>query len=367
MLKKILMMLMVITVSACGAVLKNPHVNDKEFQRELANQKKLLKDYQNKHKHSIHKKQMQPNIYAYDNYFGTQMDRMLVNSSEFCKNKMYTVGIRFTDSESHQYDVYGLTPGFPAQKAGIRKGDKIISINGSELTANETFEKLSKNKTNTVTYLTKNHKKKKVTLNGLVTCQMFLVTSNEKVMNAMADGNTIYMFPELYNFLGKNDYINTVIAHEIAHNIMSHRARKSMNSSTGQLIGLGVNILLGGNQQTQNDMMQIGHDLSQANSPEFEAEADYMGLYIMKRAGYNINNSPDNWRRMTLAEKSSDGIGVDTSHPSNPKRFVAIKKAVKEINRKAKNGQPLVPDFQKGSWAETMNWGEIKNMQKPLY
>ena len=32
-----------------------------------------------------------------------------------------------------------------------------------------------------------------------------------------------------------------------------------------------------------------------AYSPEFEAEADYVGLYILARAGYNIDRAPDAW------------------------------------------------------------------------
>ena len=53
-----------------------------------------------------------------------------------------------------------------------------------------------------------------------------------------------------------------------------------------------------------------------------EAEADYVGMYILANAGYEYANASDLWRRMS--QKDPDAIWLSTTHPSNPERYVAL-------------------------------------------
>ncbi|RUM40159.1 MAG: peptidase M48 Ste24p, partial [Desulfocapsa sp.] len=91
---------------------------------------------------------------------------------------------------------------------------------------------------------------------------------------------------------------------------------------------------------------QVGAQIGQLKySPAYEHEADYIGLYIMARAGYKIDNAAEVWRRMSAI--APDAIYVKTTHPTNPARFVAMKKTIAEIKSKKIIGLKLIPNFKK--------------------
>jgi predicted Zn-dependent protease len=79
-------------------------------------------------------------------------------------------------------------------------------------------------------------------------------------------------------------------------------------------------------------------------SKEFEAEADYVGLYLMARAGFAIEDTPNFWRRMAIAHPGSVKRGLAASHPPTPERFLALEKTVEEIDAKRARSEALLPE-----------------------
>jgi predicted Zn-dependent protease len=77
-------------------------------------------------------------------------------------------------------------------------------------------------------------------------------------------------------------------------------------------------------------------------STEFEREADYIGLYIAARAGYDPHKAIHYWRRLSVHEPSSINGGL--THPSNPSRFVAMQKTIAEIEAKQRSRLLLLPE-----------------------
>ena len=118
-----------------------------------------------------------------------------------------------------------------------------------------------------------------------------------------------------------------------------------MGAILGAGIGLAGDILLTvltNGVYSGNLLTQTGANMY---SQELEAEADYVGLYYAKLAGYDISKSPYFWRKM--ASKNPGGIHLDGStHPSTAKRFLALEQAIAEIDKKEKEGKPLLPDRQ---------------------
>jgi len=95
-----------------------------------------------------------------------------------------------------------------------------------------------------------------------------------------------------------------------------------------------------------NTQGAFGNAAARAHSQGFEAEADYVGLYIMARSGRDIDNSPRFWRRMAASHPGSIQRSGAASHPATPERFLAMEKTIKEIKKKERLGEPLVPEYK---------------------
>ncbi|MGH8120151.1 MAG: M48 family metalloprotease, partial [Gammaproteobacteria bacterium] len=86
-----------------------------------------------------------------------------------------------------------------------------------------------------------------------------------------------------------------------------------------------------------------------AYSQEFEAEADYVALYIMARAGIPLENSADFWRRISTNDPEAITKYFLATHPSTPERFVAMEDTINEINLKITGNTELMPNINKNA------------------
>ena len=111
-------------------------------------------------------------------------------------------------------------------------------------------------------------------------------------------------------------------------------------------MGLAVDILAAmAGVNTQGAFMKMGSNMGGgAFSQSFESEADYVGLYIMANAGVDYHAAAHFWRRMAVAHP--DSIEHAKTHPSTAERFVAMKKAVAEIDGKLAAGESLKPEVE---------------------
>ncbi len=172
------------------------------------------------------------------------------------------------------------------------------------------------------------------------------IAKDKSGLNAYADGKNIVIFPEMIAFARTDEELAMVLTHEAAHNMMRHVQSTQQNVALGGLAGLAIDVLAasqGYNTQgaaskfaTQGALLRY--------SPGFEKEADYVGLYVMARAGYPIGEAPSFWRRMSV--KNPDSIYVGTTHPTNPNRYVILQKTIEEIQTKQHSNTPLIPEFR---------------------
>jgi hypothetical protein len=167
-------------------------------------------------------------------------------------------------------------------------------------------------------------------------------------LNAYADGKSIYITSAMVRFTQNDDELASILAHEAAHNLMEHIDGLQQNMWVGMLAGLAADAAIasaGGG--SGGNFTKLGAEVGQvAYSPDFEIEADYVGMYITARAGYRVAAVPTLWRRLSLA--NTDSIYGSTTHPSNPERFVLMQKTVAEIHGKQARREPLQPHFQAG-------------------
>lgn len=175
------------------------------------------------------------------------------------------------------------------------------------------------------------------------------VVEPDTSLNAYADGSAVYFSPAMINFASRDQDLAFILAHEFSHNIMKHVNSKAQNVLLGSLLGVAADMVAASQGfNTQGQFGQLGGSIgSTAYSPAFEGEADYIGLYILARAGYDYHNAPEFWRRMSV--ENPRAIYTTTTHPSNSARFVNMNKTIAEIDYKKANNLPLVPEFQKGN------------------
>lgn len=300
--------------------------------------------------------------------------KILVKSKDYCGDKVgpyYGISVWTIDEFNKDWKEavqtkFGLTEkiqisnvskGSVADSKGFKVGDIILSLNGwvtpvGKDASNKFREKLHEfGKADApVDFLIKRGSDElSIKVQATQACDFFVSLSPEDVKNAYADGKKIVVYKGMMDFFKTEEELALVFSHELAHNSMKHLDAQATNATLGALAGLVLDIAAAvGGVNTNGDFTRMGGDLgSRVYSVEFEQEADYVGLYIMANAGYEIKDAPTFWRRMATA--NSNAITMKSSHPTTPERFLALESTVKEIKAKIEQGKPLRPDMKKDS------------------
>lgn len=173
--------------------------------------------------------------------------------------------------------------------------------------------------------------------------QVWVVPNND--LNAHTDGSQVWVSASLIEFSTK-DELALVLGHEFAHIAMRHREKKGQNWSLGWLAGFAADVAAAAaGVNTQGGFSNIGSMVGQEHgSVDFEMEADYVALYIVAKAGLPIDNAPEFWRKMATRYPSMIEPSLSSTHPSSAQRYLAMQKAVEEINKKKAQGKPLEPE-----------------------
>ena len=273
---------------------------------------------------------------------------ILKNSSELCENTINSLGVMFnayvtsdkySDIEKEVYEIDDrllltyVIPSSSAFKSGLRSNDEIVSINDIKATIDKEkfhkeLEKL-RAKSDSLKVIYKRQGEERVaTFDPDLICNYPILLVQNDSVNAFANGSQIGITTGMIRFAQKDEQLGLVIAHELGHNIMDHISKLRTNSLLGTIVDLaaayyGVN--------TQGIFGQAG---ARMYSQEFEAEADYVGIYYMERAGYSIDNVADFWRDMAVEHPGSINQSHASTHPATPERFLEINAAIEEIKEK---------------------------------
>ncbi len=239
--------------------------------------------------------------------------------------------------------ILNVAPGSGAAGAGLQKGDRILAIDGQDLprtlrSVAKFKQRLNEADGRPIALKIDGKRTRTVVVRSNPVCDYSIEFADDESINAFADGKRVVVTRAMMRFARDEVELALVLGHELAHNVMNHVNLKLANAIPGLLLdlvfaGLGVN--------TSGTFAKVS---GSAYSQDFEAEADYVGLYYLARAGYPIEDAPKFWRRM--AALNPKAVSHATSHPTTATRFVGLRNAVKEITSKLGNGQPLVPNLK---------------------
>ncbi|WP_315764581.1 M48 family metalloprotease [Sphingomonas sp. Y38-1Y] len=214
-----------------------------------------------------------------------------------------------------------VVPGSPAAVAGIRAGDEVTIVDDRpmadfaldrigdeasparterfasmlELSLSKGSVRLTTQRPSPAVMLLLEH-----TLMGRPGCGGEVVVTSSRDVNGWSDGKRVAVTSALVDTAPDDAVLAFVVAHEMAHNILSHAAR------TG---GASVAASLG---------------LDGGRSRRAEIEADTLGIRILKAAGYD----PMGGERFVAWAAREGHSRFSFTHPSTGKRVDALRAAV---------------------------------------
>lgn len=248
--------------------------------------------------------------------------------------------------------VLHVVAGSPADQAGLKAGDVINAVDGKVIKSDngawgesitQRFQSIA---VSTLTdngaidlTVSRNGAAREIKIESKEVCAYNVILANSDTINAYADGQNIVITTGMMRFAEDDDELALVVAHELAHNAMGHLEKRRINAIPGLFLDIlaaasGVN--------TQGAFTKMS---AQVYSEEFEAEADYVGLYFMALANRPLEDAPYFWRRMAAEKPQSTKDHMSDTHPTSPERFVAIQNTIEEIQKKLANGEPLEPEL----------------------
>ena len=242
----------------------------------------------------------------------------------------------------------------PADKAGLALGDVILEVDDFIFPEGKNaLKKISKHFKDIEEKSVKNIKIDRkgeiltFDINQKKICNYPIIFTQDKIVNAYADGKSIIMTQGMVDYAKDDNEIAMVIAHELAHNDRGHLDAKKKNTLLMGSIGFILDLMTiyysggtaGGNAENTEMWSKIG---AEAYSVEFEKDADYGGLYYAYRAGYDITKVKNFWER--IGSENPKQIAISSTHPATAERYLQIEKTVEEINKKKIDGLALVPN-----------------------
>jgi predicted Zn-dependent protease len=152
-------------------------------------------------------------------------------------------------------------------------------------------------------------------------------------------GGKVAVYSGLIKVMDNEAELACIVAHEAAHAIARHGGERMSWGYIQKLGALGV--ALGFNNETLNTIYGTGSELgvmlpfSRSN----EYEADFIGMILMARAGYDPQAAIDFWTRFSNGKPSSWPEKITSTHPCDADRIENFRQnmplAVEEYSKNA--------------------------------
>ena len=278
--------------------------------------------------------------------------RLVTSAGDLCADKVPIPGFAIHDLSQYRSDeqeeaddtfrfdgaplVLAVAPHSPAAAAGVQIGDALIRIGAAPVApapagANSyariaaILSQLDSAGQSGTLALELRRRQQVLTVTAALAdgCPTRFQTKVSNAIDAQADGRYVEVNTGLIAFAGSDDELAAIMAHELAHNILHHRARLDAAGVPRGILG------------------QFGKNARLIR--ETEAEADRLGVYLMDRAGYPPQAAIAFWTRFG-AEHGLGIFGAPT-HLSEGKRIDLIQAEITRIAAMRAAGVKPQPAF----------------------
>ncbi|CAA9275386.1 MAG: hypothetical protein AVDCRST_MAG08-3413 [uncultured Acetobacteraceae bacterium] len=135
------------------------------------------------------------------------------------------------------------------------------------------------------------------------------------------------------------DELAAVVGHEFGHHLAGHLGRQRTRGAVAGTVAsavLGAVVPFGGlaGLALGQGAAELGAGAARlAYSKAEEREADYLGAYLVARAGYDLGRAGNLWARLARPESAARGgaAGLLATHPAEAERLAAWRRAAEEI------------------------------------
>lgn len=286
---------------------------------------------------------------------------LLVNNPELCKSNARNL-LGFTAKNKHSYSaeftyaaqklfdmderlkVMGVLAGSGAARAGIRRGDDLIAIEdkimpqgpNAERQAASILAPLVTSRDNIKLSVIRNGSTLMMEVPLTYACAFGIELGNTDNVTAYGDGYRILITRGMMNAVRSDEELAYVMAKEMAHNALSHANKQKMSATIGGIID---NLT-----RFHPDMStMVGLAGVKPMPQNLDVAADKLSLYMLARAGYNIDNAIPFWQRMASQYPATMMSTYTALHPATSYRITAMGKTINDIKAKRAERKPLLP------------------------
>ena len=234
--------------------------------------------------------------------------------------------------------VLALADGGPAERAGLRRDDVLLRLDGKALPRFEaerrsggSFERMEAILAAIEEAFADGEAAVEVRRQGAALtltipaeqgCASRFQLIPSRRVNALADGRYVQVTTAIVEYAADDQELAAVLAHELAHNILGHRAR---------LDAAGVARGFFGNFGRNARLIR-----------ETEAEADRLSVYLLERAGYDPEAAVRFWSR--FGRHGLNFLGSAT-HPNWRRRIELFRTEIAAIRAARTAGAVPMPSF----------------------
>lgn len=227
---------------------------------------------------------------------------------------------------------------------GLQAGDKLLSVNNkpfpqgpnAEQQAAEILMPFVSNQPSIKLTVTRDGNNILRSIPLTRACAFAVELGNLDNVNAYADGRRILITRGMLNFVQSDDELAYVLAKEMAHNTLNHAKKQKINAAIGGVID---NLI-----SSQPDLTSLNGTAGIKPYPQnMDTSADSLALYMVARAGYNVDKLIPFWQRLAGQYPATVLNGHTALHPATASRISAMEKTLSDIKLKQDGKKPLLP------------------------
>lgn len=167
-------------------------------------------------------------------------------------------------------------------------------------------------------------------------------TVKDNEVNAFClPGGSVFVNTGILNVVKSDDELAAIIGHEVAHALVRHGAERMSQESLSSLfqsvgaLAVGVATQSDGASELFSSAYGAGmqYGVLLPFSRTHESEADYIGLILATKAGYDPAAAVTFWQRMASMNKNAEIAEWQSTHPSDETRIAELKKLLPEMEK----------------------------------